>query len=275
MLKNIALVCLLLFIPIGCTEHRDSQPMSYISAGQRKSADIDAYTIDKLKTILALTKAHPSLSRGAKIGLISRQFLGAPYVAHRLIGSATTPERLVADFGALDCFTYLDYVEALRRATSEEGFIKNLSHTRYIGGQVAFLKRKHFFSDWAYRAPALARDITAKISPHALSVAKVLNRKSSSGSYLYGLPDVKRTVTYIPRKYVNHALLRHLRTGDYIGIYAKESGLDVTHVGIFIRTKDGPMFRNASSRKANMKVVDSHFLAYVAHTPGIVVYRPR
>ncbi|WP_254614929.1 N-acetylmuramoyl-L-alanine amidase-like domain-containing protein [Burkholderia pyrrocinia] len=66
-----------------------------------------------------------------------------------------------------------------------------------------------------------------------------------------------------------------LRTGDLIGIYAKADGLDVTHVGFFVETNDGPMLRNASSEKANMKVVDSPFVEYVKNTPGIVVLRLR
>ncbi len=38
-------------------------------------------------------------------------------------------------------------------------------------------------------------------------------------------------------------------------------------------TDKGPMLRNASSRKANEKVVDSPFMDYVAKTPGIIVLR--
>lgn len=275
MLGRIILVCLSVLIPIVCAQRADSQTINYVSAGKLKPADIDSTTINKIRKILALEKANPGLSRGAKIALISRQFLGEPYVAKRLIGSASTPERLVVDFGALDCFTYLDYVEALRRATTLEGFIKNLIRTRYDDGQVTFLKRKHFFSDWAYKAPTLAQDITASISPHAVSVAKVLNRRSFFRDYISGLPEVKRTITYIPGRDVNRALLSRLRTGDYIGIYTDEPGMDVTHTGIYVVTKNGPMLRNASSLKANRKVVDSPFLDYARNKPGIVVYRPR
>lgn len=271
-------ICLLFLTLMGCVEHRGGQTISYISSGWpsvRKTVDLDSYTIDKIESILALKKANPGLSKGAEIELISRQFLGVPYVANRLIGSATIPEQLVIDFAALDCFTYLDYVEALRRARTPNGFIRNLIRTRYAGGHVAFLKRKHFFSDWAYDRPALARDITARISPHAVSVSKVLNRKSFFGTYIAGLPDVKRTITYIPGRYVDRALLSRLRTGDYIGIYADEPSMDVTHVGIYVVTKEGPQLRNASSLKVNRKVVDSSFLDYVRNKPGIVVYRPR
>ncbi len=252
--------------------------MNYVSARAfpvRKSVEIDSFTLSKIRHILALKKAHPGLSKGAMIALISRQFLGLPYVDNRLVGSATTPERLVADFRALDCFTYLDYVEALRHATTLQGFVQNLIRTRYADGQVSFLKRKHFFSDWAYRSPTLARDVTAAVSSHAVSVVKILNRKSLFSSYIAGLPDVKRTITYIPSQYVDRGTLRRLRTGDYIGIYDDGPGQDVTHVGIYVVTKDGPQLRNASSLKANRKVVDSPFLEYVRTKPGIVVYRPR
>jgi hypothetical protein len=73
---------------------------------------------------------------------------------------------------------------------------------------------------------------------------------------------------------VNAQVLSQLHTGDYIGIYTNLAGLDVTHVGIFVQTAHGPMLRNASSRKENMKVVDSPFIDYVINTPGIVVLRP-
>ncbi|PHZ34018.1 N-acetylmuramoyl-L-alanine amidase-like domain-containing protein, partial [Yersinia kristensenii] len=80
-------------------------------------------------------------------------------------------------------------------------------------------------------------------------------------------------VIYIPAEFINEAVVSQLKTGDYIGIYTKINGLDVTHTGIFIMTPDGPMLRNASSLKSNMKVVDSPFIQYVKDKPGIIVLR--
>ena len=40
---------------------------------------------------------------------------------------------------------------------------------------------------------------------------------------------------------------------------------------VFGTDYSGPVLRNASSRKANMRVVDSPFMDYVMATPGIVV----
>ena len=92
--------------------------------------------------------------------------------------------------------------------------------------------------------------------------------------YLPGLPVVPRTISYIPRQQIDSSVLGRLRTGDYIGAYAEDGGLDVTHIGIFIDTPDGPVLRNASSLSANNKVVDSPLLDYLQTVPGVVVLRP-
>ena len=89
--------------------------------------------------------------------------------------------------------------------------------------------------------------------------------------YLPGLPVVPRTISYIPRQQIDSSVLGRLRTGDYIGAYAEDGGLDVTHIGIFIDTPDGPVLRNASSLGANNKVVDSPLLDYLQTVPGVVV----
>lgn len=85
---------------------------------------------------------------------------------------------------------------------------------------------------------------------------------------------VDREISYIPSTAVDDNVIAHLRTGDYIGAYADQPGLDVTHVGIFVTTPSGPVFRNASSLPADNKVVDTPFRDYVASTPGILVLRP-
>ncbi|CAN5183095.1 DUF1460 domain-containing protein [soil metagenome] len=206
--------------------------------------------------------------------LISRQFLGTPYGAHTLVGSADEPEVLVADLQKVDCFTYADYVEALKRSASQDEFSTNLIDVRYKNGVVAFANRKHFFTDWAASAPAVATDVTAGLSDAAITTAKALNQKDSGGVYLPGLPVVPRTVTYIPSGQVDGEVLGRLRTGDYLGAYAEDGGLDVTHVGMFVDAPEGPVLRNASSLTATMKVVDTPLGDYLQTVPGIVVLRP-
>ena len=234
---------------------------------------IDDATSRTIDDLLALRAAAGAVSKGDLIELLSRQFLGTPYGADMLVGSATQPEQLVVDFRRVDCFTYLDYVEALSKSSSRDQFVANVIATRYVDSRVAFPQRRHFFSDWADTAEAPATDITAGLGATAVTVAKQLNAKADGGQFLPGLPVVDRDITYIPSAAVDQEVVGRLRTGDFIGAYTDIAGLDVTHVGIFVMTPDGPVFRNASSLAADNKVVDSPFAAYVQSTPGIVVLR--
>ncbi|KWK42662.1 hypothetical protein WT81_02040 [Burkholderia stagnalis] len=242
---------------------------------QAALANMNEATSSKLDALLAIRAAHPDGDVGQLVEALSREFLGTPYRGDMLKGSATTPEQLVIDFSGLDCFTYLDYVEAARKATTKADYASRLVRTRYVNGDIGFTHRRHFFTDWANQPQLLADDVTASISVHAVTVPKQLNRKADGGTYLPGLPVVARDIVHIPSEFVDDYVVSRLRTGDFIGFYAKADGLDVTHVGFFIETRDGPMLRNASSKKANMKVVDTPFLEYVKNTPGIVVLRPR
>lgn len=205
---------------------------------------------------------------------LSGGFLGIPYGANTLVGSESVPEQLVVDLEKVDCFTYADYVEALKRSEDRQGFLDALTAVRYKDRVVSFQTRKHFFTDWSATTPALATDVTASVSNNAVEVDKWLNQKDAGGVYLPGLPVVPRAVTYIPSQFVDDTVIGQLRTGDYIGAYAADGGLDVTHVGVFINGPDGPVLRNASSLSANNMVVDSPLLDYVRTVPGIVVLRP-
>jgi Protein of unknown function (DUF1460) len=228
-----------------------------------------------LQTLLTARNNASSADLSERSEIVSRQFLGVPYGANTLIGSASEPEQLVVELQKVDCFTYADYVEALKRADDREQFINSLIEVRYKEGVVGFQNRKHFFTDWSVSNPVIATDVTTTVSPDAIQSTKNLNRKDSGGLYLQGLPVVPRTVSYIPSQEVDSSVLGRLRTGDYLGAYAEDGGLDVTHVGIFIDTPDGPVLRNASSLLANNKVVDSPLVDYLQTVPGVVVLRPR
>lgn len=235
---------------------------------------ISSQSEQTLQTLLTVRDNASDASGSELSDIISRQFLDVPYGANTLIGSATEAEQLVVDLQEVDCFTYADYVEALKRSDDREEFIDNLTTVRYKNGVVDFLDRKHFFTDWSASAPAIATDITKSLSANSIQSTKHLNEKDSGGAYLPGLPVVPRTVSYIPSGSVDSSVIGRLQTGDYIGAYAEDGGLDVTHVGIFVDTADGPVLRNASSLSENNKVVDSSLLDYLSTVPGMVVLRP-
>ncbi|WP_306359310.1 DUF1460 domain-containing protein [Nocardia sp. CC227C] len=265
-MRNVARV-LLMLLALVCGA-------AFVPTTAAAAPALDDTTSGKLDELLRVRAAAGERNTGELLELLSREFLGTPYRANMLIGSADRPEELVIDFRALDCFTYLDYVTALSRSADRDQFVENLIRTRYTDGRVDFAHRKHFFTDWAHTERVAATDITAAVSPAAVTVDKRLNAKADGGTYLPGLPVVERAITYIPRDAVDDGVIAGLRTGDYIGAYADGAGLDVTHVGFFVMTPSGPVFRNASSLAEHDRVVDSPFLDYVRTTPGIVVLRP-
>ncbi|WP_234787639.1 DUF1460 domain-containing protein [Mycolicibacterium novocastrense] len=247
--------------------------MNYLASTEKPAPDVQVseQNTQILERLLAVRNGAAPPERAE---VISRAFLGTPYGAHTLVGSADEPEQLVVELSKVDCFTYADYVEALKRAGSREEFIAALREVRYKDGVVDFANRKHFFTEWAAATPAVATDITASLSANVIHVQKNLNQKDSGGVYLPGLPVVPRTVSYIPSAQFDDAVVGGLRTGDYIGAYAEDGGLDVTHVGVYVDTPHGPVFRNASSLPGDDKVVDTPLFDYVRTVPGVVVLRP-
>ena len=210
-----------------------------------------------------------------KIDYISEQFLDVPYKENVLIGDVNTNEVLTVNLAGLDCFTYIDYVEAIRLSSKYNQLLDNIIDVRYKNQNVSYPSRNHFFSDWVTPGRGKVRDITSEIGGmKAVEVEKSLNKKEDGSFYLPEIPVVKRTIFYIPSENLDQTITEKLRTGDYIGIYSENAGLDVSHTGILIK-KNGRMYlRHASSRKSNRRVVDEDFLKDMENKPGVVIYRP-
>ena len=221
-----------------------------------------------------IRKAAQIRIKGRKVDFISRQFLGIHYREDTLIGNEKTAEIFVVDLSGVDCFTFIDYVEALYLSDSISTFKNNLIQVRYRSGIISFDHRNHFFSDWSVFNPNLIEDVTVQVGGSlARSFRKKLNVKEGGALYLPGIAPVERTIDYIPAAALNESVMRKCKTGDYIGIYAEDPGLDVTHVGIFIRSKGKAYFRHASSSPEHRKVIDQDFRAYMTGKPGFLVFR--
>jgi hypothetical protein len=230
------------------------------------------WTKEKLDYLLA--KAASIAEIGPRIAFISGQFLGTPYKESTLIGNADMPEVFTINLEAMDCFTYLDYVEAMRLSDSYSRFKVNLKRIRYYSGRVAYTHRNHFFTDWRERNPSVT-DVTGEIGRGgARVVPKRLNEKADGTCFTTAIPIAERDVTYIPAEAIDNTVIDSLETGDYVGIYAEASGLDVTHVGIMIKGTDATWMRHASSAPSRRKVVDQRLKLYMRGKPGIVVLRP-
>lgn len=212
---------------------------------------------------------------GMRIEFISRQFLRIPYKASTLIGDQNTAEELTVNFSGVDCFTFLDYVEAMRLSASFSELFGAVRIIRYKAGRLSYEDRNHFFTDWAESNREHIRDATEEIGGNrTVSVTKKLNRKGDGTFYLPGIASHDRLLHYIPPSAIDDTILGSLRTGDYAGVYSELPGLDVSHTGIIIRAGDSILLRHASSAPKAGRVVDEDFRQYITDKPGLIVLRP-
>ncbi len=216
------------------------------------------------------------LRAGSRIHAISQQFLSIEYKESTLIGDMDSPEVFVINLEGLDCFTFIDYVEAMRLSKSFSEFKEKLKKVRYRSGTISFENRNHFFTDWRVFNSCFVQDVTERIGhQHTVTIQKTLNKRADGTNFVQGIPPVERTVTYVPSDVMDDSVCKKLLTGDYVGIYSRMPGLDVSHVGIIIKDRDSTYLRHASSEKEQRKVIDQDFKKYVSATPGIVVLRPK
>ena len=231
----------------------------------------DETTLDRI-----LLKASGLRDIGKRMDFLSGHFLSVPYKESTLIGSFHVPEEFVINLEGVDCFTFIDYIEAMRMSASVNEFREQLKKVRYQSGKVSYENRNHFFTDWAAFNSGFVQDVTAQIgNQRAVPVKKVLNRKEDGALFLEGIQARERALHYIPSESVDKGVVDALETGDYIGIYSKIQGLDVSHVGVFIEHGTQTCLRHASSVKEHRKVVDQDFKNYLSGKPGIIVLRPK
>lgn len=223
-----------------------------------------------------IRKSSEIKKAGERIDFLSRLFLDTPYRESTLIGASSKQEEFVINLAGVDCFTFIDYIEAMRLSGSFAEFREQLKAVRYQSGRVSYETRNHFFTGWVEFNASYVHDVTAQIgAKKAIAILKELNRKEDGSLFLDGIQTRRREIAYIPSDAVDRQIADKIETGDYIGIYSNIRGLDVSHVGIFIRTGENVYLRHASSGKEYRKVVDQDFKSYIVGKPGIIVLRSK
>ena len=224
----------------------------YIDLGRWTEVELD-------KLILEASLIKDS---GQRIKFLSDFFIGLEYKESTLIGDSSAAEVFVVNFSGVDCFTFVDYIEAMRLSDSFGGFLNSLRQVRYRNSIVSYEYRKHFLTDWAEYGPVTVTDVTEQIGGGKVkSILKMINLKEDGTPLLPGIGSYQRKINYIPPENINGTVVGKLKTGDYAGIYSAMSGLDVSHVGIIIKDGNKVSFRHASSDRRFRKVIDQDFQA--------------
>jgi hypothetical protein len=240
----------------------------------KKVINTGSWNTAQLDNLLASASGINNASE--RIDFLSEQFSGVPYKAATLVGGSQMQEALVINLSGVDCFTFIDYVEAMRRSSSFAAFKENLRKVRYQNGVVDYKSRNHFFSDWILFNKDGIEDVTGKVGAgKAKRALKILNAAEGGQPLLLGIAARQREVIYIPSELIDTEILSRLKTGDYLGVYTAQKNLDVSHVGIVIRKGARILFRHASSQEKYRRVVDEDLKTYLSHKPGVVILRPK
>ena len=80
-----------------------------------------------------LLKSSQMSDHSERISFLSGVLLGTGYRESTLIGDRDTPEVFVINLEGVDCFTFIDYVEAMRLSGSPAEFRDSLMRVRYRG----------------------------------------------------------------------------------------------------------------------------------------------
>lgn len=237
---------------------------------------------DSIKIVSLLKEASQLKQKPASWMLwFGKKFAGVPYVGGTL--DKTAAEHLIVNTRQLDCTTYVEMITALtmcaqNHETSFTAYCNHLKHVRYIGGEVSYVKRQHYFTVWMEDNEK--EGIVKNISPNPpfTAVQKVnvnwMSTHVSSYKMLTAHPEWRtgirqleqsvsgKSYRYIPKgKIANTQLFRNtIKDGDIIAIITNKKGLDTTHIGIASWHKDGLHLLNASS--IHKKVIDEPMTLY-------------
>lgn len=237
---------------------------------------------DSIKIVSLLREAKQLKQKPSSWMLwFGKKFMGVPYVGGTL--DKMTEEKLVVNTTQLDCTTYVEMVTALsmcakNQETSFASFCNHLKHVRYIGGEVAYVKRQHYFTIWMddNEKEGIVQNIAP--NPPFSAVQKVnvnwMSTHVSSYKMLTAHPEWRtgirkleqsvcgKSYRYVPKgKIANTQLFRNaIKDGDIIVIITNKKGLDTTHIGLASWHQDGLHLLNASS--IHKKVIDEPMTLY-------------
>src|SRR5215469_3516327 len=204
----------------------------------------------------------------SRMEVLSRHFLGYPYLPDPLIGSFDTREVFTASLEGFDCVTYIETILALARASNVDEFVEWLRKIRYEHGRIEWKRRNHYMTHWIrnnVREGLLGPISMPEVPTH--SRERIL-------SVVPGLAAERTHVKCIPKSAVPRAA-ENLRSADVICFVSTRKNLDLFHAGIIVCDGKKVLMRHASrSRGCVVEQELSEFLK-ANRMAGVIVVRPQ
>ena len=261
----------------------------------------DSIKIEKLLADFFSTRQQDTASKEKSNAMIwfARQLIGIPYVAQTLEKNKT--EKLVVNTRELDCTTYTETVLALSQcamnnALSFEDYCNRLQQIRYRGGNISYVDRLHYFTDWIIdnQDSGMVEEIQSPAPPFSSPTPiKVYYMSTYSDKYpmlkdhpewVEKIAEAEKRLSRLSFRYIPKSAIRNtqvmrnaIHDGDILAITTSKKGLDTSHIGIAVWHDDGLHLLNAS--QIHMKVVEEPMTLaqYMQKHPtqtGIRVIRP-
>ncbi|MCC8174520.1 MAG: DUF1460 domain-containing protein, partial [Odoribacter sp.] len=184
-----------------------------------------------------------NLSVSERIPIIGSYFLGTPYVAGTL--DEELNEELVINLRGFDCVTFVEVTLALAFVKDYNygfinDFVNNLVKIRYRGGDISYLSRLHYSTDWLYEMEqtGLLTDVSSKIGGQSLNSNVYYMSKNSSKypqlkdnkRHIEKIKEIEKTINershyFIPEKDIS-SKTDFIQPGDIILITTNIDGLD-------------------------------------------------
>ena len=264
----------------ACTQH-SAQAAGSVSTEQSAPPSyriVKNSTADSLKIVSLLQEAKSVNKENDLVMFFARKFLKCPYVAKTL--DQEEEECLVINTTGLDCTTFVENVLALawcakHKQTTFQDFCNALVKVRYIGGEVAYTSRQHYFTIWmednvkeniVKRINLPDAPLSAKRKPQVNYMTTHVNDYTMLSKHPQWIVEIDKMekrvnnieLTYIPKQQLakSEKYRQHVKDGDIIGIVTNKKGLDISHVGFAVWHEDGLHMMHASSNKAIYQVIE-------------------
>ena len=226
---------------------------------------------------------------------IGKSFIGTDYLAQGLEKDGN--EQLVINLTGLDCTTFLENALVFSRLikkgkTSFEDYKSELTFIRYKNGIInQYPSRLHYFSDWIYnnQQKGIIKDITKEIGGEKISFnLNFMSTHPQSYKHLKENPSFiplikkqekeisSRTYYHIPKEKIS-SVEDKIQNGDLIAFTTNIKGLDISHVGIAVKEKNGRIHllhapQVGSKVQITEKPIGEYVLSVKKHT-GVIVLR--